>query len=226
MKKSSPESAFGLTAPRRRSLPQSDAHWGINDSSFYDYDHRIYGTVGSNILLQTLLERFGTGEERVMLDVAGGSNGKAVQDLVERGIVNKGLVTNLEDRRTLKTRHLGSLGHVAGNLVHQKTWDDIEVWREQHAPEGFSFTSHLPVAGLQRLQPEFYFQATRMLVDMAAPGGLLMLQVPSVLRDNTPATLIPEDCFLRTDPAIERTRILVDNLDNMVPRFVQIEMAA
>ncbi len=161
--------------------------WQIIDSSFNDYVARI-ATVREKIPVKTIIAtHLEESENRVGLDIAGGVSGRALRQLVNRGLLDKGLVTNYDDNRSFSEKQDSRLGHVDGNLTNANTWQRILDWQRQNAPEGFGFVMHRPVGGLQELQPEFYAGATCLVLDMMSSSGMFYTQIPESLVTNNVA---------------------------------------
>jgi len=155
--------------------------WGTNNSDFEaycvdlalpDYPQGFAGIVE---------EAIGKNPNNVGMDLAGGSDGIALQDLLRDGILGTAIVTNYEDRRTSETKQNKRLLHIAGDLVKRSTWEDIIYSQKKHAPDGLALVMHRPVGGLQNLRPAIYRNAAHLLLDMTRSGGVLFLQIPDAL---------------------------------------------
>lgn len=167
-----------------------DSRWGVNDSSFEKYaadaqfpDYYPGGLKG------IIEEALSVNDTNVGLDIAGGSQARALRDLIESGTLTKGLVTNLEDLRAPEIKADTRVDHVAGDLALRKNWENIIRWQTTHAPEGLSLIMHKPFAGLQDLTPNAYEGAAHTLIDMLRPGGVFFTQVPSSLHAHPQALL-------------------------------------
>jgi hypothetical protein len=156
----------------------SDSVWGVNNSDFDSYAYR-FGYEPAK--LRTLLETYiGKDARNVGIDIAGGADGIALQQLLAEGFLGKALVTNFEDTRVEATKELAALDHLEGNLLERQTWEKIMDWQHRNAPDGFALVMHRPVGGLQNLRPAFYRGAMHLLIDMTKPGGILLLQAPDI----------------------------------------------
>lgn len=204
----------------------ADDEWGVNDSTFLRYAERVACASGGypEDVIDGLKQRFGTGGDHSVLDVAGGSNGRAVQDLLELGVMRNGLVTNFQDFRSSATRSVVELGHVSGNLSDVTTWKSIRAWRDRHAPDGFSLTTFFPVAALHEFSTRFYLNRLGELLDMAMPGGLLLLTVPEPVQN-----LMSEEsymCTLDQKPAVAKVEFAPRlSFTQCKPYYVTIEKA-
>lgn len=167
-----------------------DARWGVNSSSFEDYatdaqfpDYYPGGLEG------IIEEALGADSANVGMDIAGGSQARALRDLIDGGVLVKALVTNLEDLRTPETKADRRIDHIAGDLALRETWDTIIQWQAANAPDGLSLIMHKPFAGLQDFAPNVYERAAHTLVDMLRPGGIFFTQVPKSLHAQPKALL-------------------------------------
>lgn len=165
--------------------------WGFNNSNFDDYcasfGYRTeYGLgVQENEGLKDIIEkRIGQDPDNIGLDIAGGSDGVAIRDLIAEGIINAGLVTNLFDLRTEETKADDKLHHISGDIVSKETWEKIMEWKRSQAPNGFALIMHRPMGALQAYPAPFYVGAANFLLDMLRPGGVFFTQVPDSLRPN------------------------------------------
>lgn len=198
------ENQFSFAASFKKNTPRSeffrtrgDATWHINDSSFDDYSGKIdFPGLGN---LRGILERqIGYDSSNTGLDVAGGSQGIAIQDLLRADFIGKGLVTNFEDLRTKKTKKIDALDHIAGDVANTEVWQSIFDWKEEHSPEGFSVILHRPAGGLQDFGPNAYAPPLHFLLDTLKPGGVLFTQVPVALRLSPRQTWFPIHLSVRS----------------------------
>lgn len=185
--------------------------WGFDDSKFSDYCASFghvtdYETEFEGKDLKEIIERqIGCDPQNIGLDIAGGTNGTALRDLIAEGAIGTGLVTNLFDLRTDEVRADQSLHHVNGDIVSPGTWRKIIEWKKNYAPEGFAFIMHRPVGALQTYPPAFYVGATYKLLDMLKPAGVLFTQVPdslipsSIHRENVGLHIVCEAIRARSD---------------------------
>jgi hypothetical protein len=128
-----------------------------------------------------ILREIGTDSDNVGIDIAGGTNGRALQQLLEHGILGKALVTNYTDTRTDETKDVEGLDHRGGDLFDRTTWEEIDGWIDENAPDGLSLVMHRPAGTLQDLPAPFYAGAFRFLLERTRPGGLHFLQIPEPL---------------------------------------------
>jgi hypothetical protein len=156
-----------------------DSAWKINDSSWEDYSADVYFP-GLGMALDTIVERLDC-QSSVGLDIAGGTNGRAMLDLIHRGILSRAAVTNYEDLRSDDSRSEPRLDHLAGDLREFATWKNIVTWRRQIAAPGLKLVIHVPRDALQWEEPSAYRRASELLVDNLAVGGLLDSQIPARL---------------------------------------------
>lgn len=160
----------------------ADTSWPVNNSTFRDYvgdvrlpDHYPDGL--EDIIEEALL----AGDHNVGLDIAGGSQAVALRDLIDRGLLDKGLVTNLEDLRSPDTKADTRIDHIAGDLALRQTWDGIIQWKTSNAPDGLALILYRPYGGLQGFPAHVYDRAAHTLLDMVRPGGMFFAQVPESL---------------------------------------------
>jgi hypothetical protein len=156
-----------------------DGAWHVNDSTWAEYSCGINFS-GLNKGLDEVVANLRSDSE-VGLDIAGGSNGTAMLDLIHRGILNHAAVTNFEDRRSEATKCENRLDHISGNLLSPLTWQKIFEWQRDVSPGGLKLITHEPRNTLQWLKPELYSAAAHTLVGMLASGGALISQVPKSL---------------------------------------------
>lgn len=160
-----------------------DGSWTINDSSIHAYGIGVYFPKYGRNPIEAIVDRIGRKDTNVAMDLAGGSNGAALQGLMEMGVIGTGLVTNYEDRRCPATREIESLDHVEGDLTKRCTWERIIEWADLHTDGGFDLIMHRPVGGLQYLPPKIYSGAVQALIELLKPGGLIFCQIPYKLTD-------------------------------------------
>jgi hypothetical protein len=154
-----------------------DKQWIVNNSTFSDYSRRAYIGGSTSGLSRLVDERLGDSEGAVGLDLAAGTEARALRDLMDSGILEQALATNYRARVTRRLRR-NNLDHIRGNLTSRETWQKILGWKDRHAPEGFDLVMHRPVGGLQDLDPRMYQAAGRILFGMVKPGGMMFSQVP------------------------------------------------
>ncbi len=181
-----------------------DGEWTVNDSGLSSYFFNVQFP-GYSRGPSAVTERIGKHSTNIAMDLAGGSNGAALQDLISIGAIGRGLLTNFEDRRCPATRDNPLLDHIAGNLTHQDTWERIIEWANTNTRGGFDLILHRPVGGLQYLPTKFYSGCAQLLVDLLKPGGVMFCQVPYILADvheNPEITAIGKE--LRDNPKVEK----------------------
>ncbi|HSW99684.1 MAG TPA: hypothetical protein VLH38_01470 [Patescibacteria group bacterium] len=156
-------------------------NWRVNNSSIEAYSARAGGMGHPNGLVGLIGEQIGAENNNVGLDLAAGSNGEALRNLLDEGLIITGLMTNFEDHRSDAVRGDARLHHIAGNLVLAETWHTLLDWQEEYAPKGFAIVMHRPVGSLQDLPATTYSGAAHLLLDRTRPNGLLFAQVPRPL---------------------------------------------
>ncbi len=166
-----------------------DSGWRVNNSGMFDYSRRANINGEPSGLADVIEERIGYSRENVALDVAAGSDARALRDLMRLGIVGRALATNYKDKRPRSTKRVKGLDHIKGDLIERRPWEEMLAWAARYAPEGFDLVMHRPVGGLQRMNKEFYHGAGHLLLDMVKAGGLLFVQVPRPIADR-PAALV------------------------------------
>ncbi|HUY85295.1 MAG TPA: hypothetical protein VMU97_02150 [Candidatus Dormibacteraeota bacterium] len=178
----------GLSGEEKFQLrPKRDRLWGTNDSALDHYCDNVDLLNHSEGVAAIIQQQLAGTEGNAGIDIAGGTNGVALQNLLSMGLLEKALVTNYEDRRSLATRlrlgWFGPLKHVKGHILDTRTWSQIADWQQQVAPEGVALVMHRPDGGMQYLPPDFYKGAVHRLLDMIRPEGVMFAQVPHGLRD-------------------------------------------
>jgi hypothetical protein len=158
------------------SSPPSRELWSVDDSSFNSYVDLVRFQRG--FAKDLILERIDNDSTNVVLDIAGGSNGVAVRNLIDSELFGEGIFTNYVDNRSEETRQ-SNVGFVAGDLRTSETWEALLSWQQYHAPDGFALVLHRPAGGLQDLCDDDYIKYTRTIMSMIKPGGLFYSQVPS-----------------------------------------------
>jgi len=156
-------------------------YWTVDDSSFTSYTELVMFQDGS--ALSHILARVGKHAVNSALDIAGGSNGRAVRDLIDTGIASSGVYTNMIDNRTLPTRSDVKL--VIGDLISCRTWDEIKSSQQEVSPDGFAIALHRPYGGLQGLSTRQYIKGATKVVDMLRPGGVFYSQIPTTYAYDT-----------------------------------------
>jgi hypothetical protein len=164
---------------RERTALLGDGRWTVNNSSFDNYAERFgYDRADFRRILE---ETIGKDTNNVGIDIAGGANGKALQQLLEEGFLGRALLTNYQDKRWDMTKELPSLDHIDGDLLERQTWQRIIEWQRESAPEGFALVLHRPVGALQNLRPGFYRGAIQLLLDITKPNGVIFAQIPKII---------------------------------------------
>jgi hypothetical protein len=170
---------FLLNEQRSADWHQPDNEWMSNDSSFKDYC--TYSLLPPGLIEKILQQQLGRQSHNVGMDLAGGENGQALQDLLADGTLNKALLTTYTDRRSSHAKEIAEIDHIAGDLVNPKTWRKIIDWKRTQAPDGLALIMHRPLGALQDLKPSTYVGATNLLLDMMRPGGVLFSEIPGAL---------------------------------------------
>lgn len=180
-----------------------DGLWCVNNSDIKDYSRRarIFGR--NSGLLEVLKTNLNQNDPGVGLDIAAGSLAVALRDLADMELIQSGLATNYEDRRSFRVAEDQRIGHVSGDITEQRTWDEIERWRQVHAPDGFSVAMHRPVGGLQDLPDFTYEGAVHAVLDMVQDEGVFFTQIPRTLVDN-PRLLGPICKSIHDRPDVDR----------------------
>jgi hypothetical protein len=194
-------------------VPPSE-RWGINDSHLNGYSERA-GYVGTAFrehvdtpeLVSVITRQLDGQEDCVGLDLAGGKNGVALQELVARGIIQKGLFTNYQDWRKSSTKaNADSQTHIDGNLLRRDTWSRIIEWADTEAPQGFAVVMHQPGGALQGLSASFYRGAIHQLIDITRPGGIVFTKIPMRLRKDK--AVLTEVCgSIKSRDDVERAEL-------------------
>jgi hypothetical protein len=188
--------------------------WGTNNSDFEAYCVDL-ALPNHPEGLQGIVERHvGRHEHNVGLDLAGGSDGVALQDLLNDGILGTAILTNYYDLRTDSAKQEQRLHHVAGDLAERDTWEEILVHQRHYAPDGLALIMHRPVGGLQNFAPDIYREAAHLLLDIARPGGVVLYQVPTSL------TRRGREHYLELVRPSMRAR---DDIEEPIPSFVHGE---
>jgi hypothetical protein len=147
--------------------------WAVDDSSFKSYADGVYFDQNGPAH-DAITSYLGGLAAASVLDIAGGSNGKAVQDLLSEGLVKKGCFTNLVDNRN--TVH-EAVDFVGGDLKEEATWTDISRLKEARYSTGYSLILHRPYGGLQEEKHDFYLSSLGNVLELLSPGGLFYAQV-------------------------------------------------
>ncbi|HEX5455961.1 MAG TPA: hypothetical protein VFW77_01205 [Candidatus Saccharimonadales bacterium] len=170
--------------PIARLLDMSEKgdEWHVDDSSLEEYSvlaglPEDFSTGLGGMILRSI----GNGSGNVGIDIAGGTNGAALQQLLKPGTLEKALVTNYTDARSDETKAVVGLDHIEGDLCDRATWEEIDGWIDENAPGGLSLVMHRPAGTLQDLPAPFYAGAFRFLLERTRPGGLHFLQIPEPL---------------------------------------------
>lgn len=160
-----------------RNVPNNDA-WTNNNSTFANYCESS-GIPEAEKIIKNQIGHFAI---KTALDIAGGSDGVALQNLLDDATITEGLVTNYYDSRGSQAKKTEALTHISGDILQPPTWREIKDWQTTHSPEGFSLILHRPYGALQDLPAAFYEGATHTLIDMLRPEGVLLVQIPSTLQ--------------------------------------------
>lgn len=155
-------------------------NWKHHGSSFHNYC--AYAPAGAEDRIKAMLGKF---SYNVALDIAGGRNAQAIQDLLSKNLIDKGIVTNYLDYSD-ETKGVPGLFHISGDLIKPETWREIIARRREHAPEGFSLVMFRPIAGLPGLPLSFYRGAADIVLDNIRPGGALLSEIPDFTPSDHP----------------------------------------
>jgi hypothetical protein len=188
--------------------------WSFFDSSFKDYCKRAILPEYPEGLKGIIEAQVGFSADNVGIDIGGGLNGVALQDLLELGVLSKALMTDFMDERSERTKQVSKLDHLAGNLLDADTWQAMIDWQEVNAPNGLALIMHRPVGGLQRLTPSVYEGATLCMFDMLQPGGLLFTQIPRRIRHSPEGPQILNT--LRHRPDVGQVIISTKRTDTLI----------
>ncbi len=163
---------------RHRLEEQGDGLWSVNNSTIDDYSSRanFWGHPGG---LKFIIDaQIGGESDNVGLDIAAGSDARALRDLLDSGVLRLALATNYEDRRPDAVINDSRLAHIDGKLTDPATLAGVVDWKKRHAPRGFAIVMHRPIGGLQTLPFRTYRGASHLMLDMTRSGGLTFTQVP------------------------------------------------
>jgi hypothetical protein len=122
-------------------------------------------------------KRLSTYPENAAVDIAGGMNGRALRDLLDEGVISRGLVTNYLDKQD-PAKADPRLEHLAGDILAPETWESIIDWVQQYQPR---LLLHRPFGALQGLPASFYKGAAHLLLDVLPPGSIMFSQIPCSL---------------------------------------------
>lgn len=163
--------------------PNSKDRWDINDSTFEDYFYPVELEGHPEEVLDVLVDQIGLSEDNVGIDIGGGTNGVAIRGLIEYGLLGRGIVTNMKDRRDEAVKNDPTLEHIEGDILNGRTWKKICSMVEESTSEGLALVMHRPVGGMQDFSSSFYNGALHNILDMIRPGGAMFTQVPGALLD-------------------------------------------
>lgn len=140
-------------------------------------------------------------EERVGLDLAGGSQGLAILQLIQQGVIGKGLTV---DHQVYKTRDMNEPNAhlVSADLTTEDGWRAIFDWKDVHAPKGFPLILHRPGDALQSFPAESYTGFLELCLDLMASGGVLISQLPKGLMrepDKFPVAPMKDESILKLE---------------------------
>jgi hypothetical protein len=164
--------------------------WPVNNSGLAEYFDPVKLDGHHEGVLAVIERQIGGTEGNAGVDMAGGTNGVALQELLRLGLIDKALVTNYRHRPNRRARRAG-VNYARGNLLKPKTWQGIIDWQEEEAPGGLALVMHRPDGGMQGLDPRFYEGAVNLLLDMIRPGGVMFTQIPQILRHRRASALEP-----------------------------------
>lgn len=154
--------------------------WQANDASFSEYC-LVAARTGLSDASSLIRRRLGSFTTNVGLDIAGGANGVALQELISEGTIDTGIVTNLLDKRSETTKGTKELLHVEGDILNEETWHKMfATVFEATEGAGPSLIMHRPCGALQYVSPHFYEASFDLLFDWLRPGGVMFSQVPLI----------------------------------------------
>lgn len=192
-------------------MPGKGEKWQVDDSSIdeysvlaglpEDFDTGLGGMIAGAI---------GTDKGNIGIDIAGGANGKALQELLTLGILDRALVTNYSDNRSPATKKIDQLNHISGDLCDVSTWQEIAEWIDDNAPEGLDLVMHRPAGTLQDMSPAFYEGAFEFLLGKTRPAGIHFLQIPEALVIPSPDRTLKPICDRVKEDIAE---VLYSNVD-------------
>ncbi len=155
-----------------------DTWWTINNSSIYKYSNAVFPGYPRG-LMDIIRKHVGYADDNVGIDLAGGSRGIAICDLIYMGHLAKGLVTNYNDFRPESVRAAAKFDHQEGELLSHVAWQGLITWQQQQAPNGLALVMHRPAGGLQGQPVSVYRGAAHVLLDLIRPGGVFYSQIPA-----------------------------------------------
>jgi len=176
--------------------------WRVNNSSLEDYFGPVKLDGHPEGVLGIIQRQIGDTEGNAGIDIAGGTNGVALQELLKMGLLENALVTNYRNRPNWRARKAG-IDYVRGNILLPKTWQKIIDWQEEQAPEGLALVMHRPDGGMQSLSTDFYEGVVHLLLDVVGPKGVMFTQVPQILRHRRPEELAAICEGVKTRPDVE-----------------------
>jgi hypothetical protein len=182
--------------------------WGTNDSDFEAYCVDLALPDNPEGLGGIIEAQIGRSASNVGIDLAGGTEGVALRDLLRMGLLGKALVTNYA---TKPTEDDPRLDHIEGDLADRDTWTGILDWQQEHASDGLDLVMHRPVGGLQNFSPFVYTSAANLLLDMIKPGGVMFCQVPRSLTQGSGQLGLRIVC---------RRLAERDDIEEIIPSFV------
>ena len=157
------------------STPEHKDIWAVDDSSFDSYVSMVYFKEGS--ALELIEQAIGKSQGNTALDIAGGSNGRAIADMINEGYIGKGAFTNLTDKRDL-SKNKDNISFLPGDLTLEENWSSLKELQQTIAPNGFDIALHRPYGGLQDLAPSMYIGGISKILDLLRKRGILYAQIP------------------------------------------------
>lgn len=155
--------------------------WRVNNSGIDDYSERARILGAPDTLKVIIAATLGYNEDSVGIDIAAGSDIRALRDLLDLHILRSAVATNFSDSRSRSAFGDLRVSHIDGDITVPDTWLQIGQWQERHTPEGFALAMHRPVGALQELPVHTYRGAAHFLLDRIKPGGLMFTQVPRTI---------------------------------------------
>lgn len=149
--------------------------WTIDDSPFENYVSMVNFDSGS--AKECIVRELVNDANNAAIDLAGGSNGRAIVDLIDSGLIKQGLYTNFVDQRDTEQTN-PNVHFLPGDLLSDQTWEEIRIAGKRIAPKGFKLALHRPFGALQDLESDDYIGGVKRVLDVLQPEGVFYTQVP------------------------------------------------
>jgi hypothetical protein len=135
-------------------------------------------------LYDIIVGQIGKRPGNVGMDVLGGLDGVALQQLVSSGVLSKSIDVDLRTHHGNGVSNNPKLHYVAGDILSSETWQPMIEKQAKLAPQGLALIIHRPYGALQHQPQNVYEGGAHVLLDMLRPGGVLFTQVPSTYKNN------------------------------------------